>query len=60
EPYFINLYDINGKLIKRVIGNCENVYEKIIINTDDLAPAIYLIDVNTETNKEIKKLIITK
>ena len=60
EPYFINLYDINGKLIKRVIGNCENSYEKIFINTDDLAPAIYLIDVNTETNKEIKKLIITK
>ncbi len=29
-------------------------------DTDDLAPAIYLIDVNTETNKEIKKLIITK
>ena len=58
EPYFINLYDINGKLIKRVTGNCENDYEKIIINTDDLAPAIYLIDVYTRTNKEIKKLEI--
>lgn len=58
EPYFINLYDINGKLIKRVTGNCENDYEKIIINTDDLAPAIYLIDVYTKTNKEIKKLEI--
>ena len=58
EPYFINLYDINGKLIKVVTGNCENDYEKIIINTDDLAPAIYLIDVYTKTNKEIKKLEI--
>jgi len=58
EPYFINLYDINGKLIKVVTGNCENDYEKIIINTNDLAPAIYLIDVYTRTNKEIKKLEI--
>ena len=58
EPYFINLYDINGKLIKVVTGNCENDYEKIIINTNDLAPAIYLIDVYTKTNKEIKKLEI--
>lgn len=58
EPYFINLYDINGKLIKRVTGNCENAYEKIIINTDDLAPAIYLIDVYTTYNKEIQKIRI--
>lgn len=58
EPYFINLYDINGKLIKRVTGNCENAYEKIIINTDDLAPAIYLLDVYTTYNKEIQKIRI--
>ena len=44
--------------MKRVTGNCENAYEKIIINTDDLALAIYLLDLYTNTNKKILKLKI--
>jgi hypothetical protein len=58
EPYYINLYDMNGKLIKSIMGKCENTYEQIMINANDLAPAIYLLDVYTTYSKEIQKIRI--
>ena len=52
----VALFDLNGK--KVVFVNTLNSTEKVLVNTQGLVKGVYLLEINSEKTKVVKKVIV--
>ncbi len=58
DTIFVNLVDVNGKVISTISGNNKNNQSGFVFKTGDLPAGVYFIVISNQNNKLTKKLII--